>query len=134
MKPTRAEKLLSHLFQNLSPSPRIQIILAIGEGEACVCHLEAMLGLRQAYISQHLMSLREAKLVTPRREGRNIYYRLANPDLLNLIRQAGAVLSLTEDEIRASGPQQQVPDCPCPYCNEAPVPFVPATAVSVLPG
>ncbi len=59
---------------------RIQILLAIGDDEACVCHLEAVTGMRQAVISQHLMLLRKAGLVTPNRAGRNIYYRLKNPD------------------------------------------------------
>ena len=51
---------VSDLLQVISPEPRLQILLEIGEGEACVCHLEASLGYRQAYISQHLMALREA--------------------------------------------------------------------------
>ena len=54
-------KLISRLLESISKPARIQILLAIGEDEACVCHLEAVLGYRQAYISQQLMALREAK-------------------------------------------------------------------------
>ena len=55
-------------MQVISPAPRLEILLGIGAGEACVCHLEAMFGLRQATLSQHLMALREAGVVTDRRE------------------------------------------------------------------
>lgn len=51
---------IAHLLQTIGQTARLQILLAIGEGEACVCHLEAALGWRQAYLSQHLMALREA--------------------------------------------------------------------------
>lgn len=130
MRPTRAEKLISHLFQNIAPAPRIQILLAIGQGEACVCHLEAMLGHRQAYISQHLMALREAEIVSPRREGRNIYYRLTNPQTLTLIHQAGILLGLREEELQAGDTNQHIPNCLCPHCNEEPSGFIPTSAVT----
>lgn len=133
MKPT-PEKLISHLFQNLAPVPRIQILLAIGEGEACVCHLEAMLGHRQAYISQHLMALREAKIVTSRREGRNVYYRLTNLDTLTLIQQAGALLGLPEAELKVSEANLQIPNCLCPHCGGEASGFIPETAVTLSAG
>ena len=53
------EDEISNFFQLLSQSIRIQILLVIGEEEACVCHLEAFLGHRQAVISQHLMVWRD---------------------------------------------------------------------------
>ena len=61
---------------------RIQILLIIGAQEACVCHLEAVLGMRQAGISQHLMALRKAGLVTAQRDGRNIFYHLTHPEVV----------------------------------------------------
>ena len=69
-------KKISQLLRAISSTPRLRILLAIGTGEACVCHLEAKLGLRQAYISQHLMDLRKGKVLTSRREGRFIFYRI----------------------------------------------------------
>ncbi|NWG07099.1 MAG: winged helix-turn-helix transcriptional regulator [Chloroflexi bacterium] len=48
---------ISPLLSAIASPQRIAILLAIGTGEACVCHLEASLGWRQAYISQHLMAL-----------------------------------------------------------------------------
>ena len=98
------------LLQAIGQESRLQILLAIGEGETCVCHLEAMLGLRQATLSQHLMALREAGIVSDRRDGRYIHYRLRDPALLNLLRQAAVLQGLALPELAPS------PGCDCPNC------------------
>ncbi len=103
---------IAAILKTISPPTRLAILLAIGDGEACVCHLEAMLGKRQAYISQHLMALRQADVLLDRREGRFIYYRIANPALLDLVRSAGR---LAEVEIDAP---TVVTVCECPHCAE----------------
>lgn len=100
------------LLQTIGQESRLQILLAIGDGETCVCHLEAMLGLRQATLSQHLMALREAGVVTDRRAGRYIHYRLCDPALLGLVRQAAQLQGL---ELPSLAPS---PDCDCPNCSE----------------
>jgi len=51
------------LFKLLSHPSRLAILQVLRDGEECVCHMEAALGLRQAYISQQLMVLRQAGLV-----------------------------------------------------------------------
>lgn len=109
---TVAEKI-SHLLEEIAAPARLAILLAIGENEACVCHLEVALGKRQAYISQHLMALRNANIITARREGRFIYYRLANPDLLTLIRDAGRI---TNVDIT---PPPSTVTCSCPNCSDS---------------
>jgi ArsR family transcriptional regulator len=109
---------LAGLFQLIGQPIRIQILLAIGDSEACVCHLEAVTGLRQAVISQHLMLLRKAGLVTPNRAGRNIFYRLENPALLSLINSAALTLGIGLDELRKYT-IGKVPGCPCPKCEAA---------------
>ncbi|MBS1249279.1 MAG: Biofilm growth-associated repressor [Chloroflexi bacterium] len=109
---------INNLLSALSHPARLRILLTIGQGEACVCHLEAHLGYRQAYISQHLMALREADLLTTRREGRYIFYRLADPSLLDLIRQAGSLANVTQaevDDLTQTSPRSQ---CCCPHCAE----------------
>jgi ArsR family transcriptional regulator len=58
-----AEQIAAPLQAIASPQ-RVAILLTIGMGEACVCHLETALGWRQAYISQHLMALRKADILT----------------------------------------------------------------------
>jgi DNA-binding transcriptional ArsR family regulator len=118
---TQLQKLqpLADLFQLIGQPVRIQILLAIGESEACVCHLEAVTGQRQAVISQHLMLLRKAGLVTPNRAGRNIYYRLKNPILLDLIRAAAKSLDIAPQEFNPNT-EDRVPGCPCPKCEATP--------------
>ncbi|MFH2101750.1 MAG: metalloregulator ArsR/SmtB family transcription factor [Chloroflexota bacterium] len=102
---------LSSFLQAISPEPRLEILLAIGAGEVCVCHLEAALTYRQAFISQHLMTLREAGLVTDRREGRYVFYQLSNPAVLDVLRQ---LAQMQRVELPVSlNPRQ----CDCPSCN-----------------
>jgi ArsR family transcriptional regulator len=112
------EKQISDLFQSLSALPRLQMVQALKYGEACVCHLETMLGYRQAYISQHLMALRKAGVVVSRREGRNVFYRLANPDLADFLRQAGRYLGISDRELEAESAAVLLTDCPCPHCDD----------------
>ncbi len=104
---------LSELFKILGHPARLEILLEIGEGEACVCHLESVLGQRQAYISQHLMVLRDADLLRTRQEGRYVYYRLSDPELVNVIEQAGKLLGLPALAKRGSS----TCDCFCPECH-----------------
>jgi DNA-binding transcriptional ArsR family regulator len=109
-------KAMVRLFRSLGQPSRLKILLAIGSGESCVCHLEASLGLRQAYISQQLMALRKARIVTDRREGRFIFYRLENPRLLELIQLAGILTGLREDQIRLPRHPSTIESCNCPHC------------------
>jgi len=103
---------ISELFQAIGPAARLQILLAVGEGEPCVCHLEATFGWRQAYLSQHLMALRKAGILLTSRQGRNIHYRLSDPRLVGLIRQAAEMKGVALPELAAC------PECNCPNCCE----------------
>jgi DNA-binding transcriptional ArsR family regulator len=107
---------LSEYLQAISSQPRLEIVQAIGEGEACVCHLEAALGYRQAYISQHLMALRDAGAITARREGRFVFYRLADNKLLALIMMAKELLGMRETSYE-NRQSNAVVSCPCPKCS-----------------
>ncbi len=111
---------ISELFKTLSQPARIEILLAIGTGEACVCHLEAVLKLRQAYISQHLMALRQAGILDTRREGRFIFYSLTDRDLTNLIRLAAKALGIPDKQIVFASGGGPRPDCGCPDCDTTP--------------
>src|SRR5512141_2171123 len=78
------------LFKVLMHPGRLAILTILREDEACVCHMEALLGFRQAYISQQLSVLREAGLVEDRRDGWNIFYRVVDQriyDVLNAVRR-----------------------------------------------
>ena len=116
---------LAGIFRALSQPVRLEILLAIGTGEACVCHLEAAIGQRQAYISQQLMALREAGIVESRREGRNIYYRVKNLQVLDLIRAAARISSQEQGTIKITGPANLQGECPCPRCGSEQTEIVP---------
>jgi DNA-binding transcriptional ArsR family regulator len=107
---------LAEAFRLLGQPVRIQILLTIAREEACVCHIEAALGLRQAAISQHLMVLRDAGLVAANRDGRNIFYRLAKPGLFEAICQMAAVAGVPADDL-AHFSRRPLAGCPCPRCN-----------------
>lgn len=87
---------------------RLQILDMLRHGEVCVCHIETALDRRQAYISQHMMILRDAGLVSTRKDGLQVYYRLNDSlvsDILNLIYGIPEQLQV-----------QALDRCPCPQC------------------
>lgn len=92
---------------------RLTILEILRDGEQCVCHLEAVLGCRQAYISQHLMVLREAGLVEDRREGARIYYRVIMPEVFDLVEAATRLSGGRGLQVK----HYKMKDCPCPKCN-----------------
>lgn len=89
------------LFKALSDATRLRCVaLLAGHGELCVCELTHALALPQPKVSHHLAALRKAGVVTDRREGLWIYYRIREelpPWALDVIRAA------------AEGTQHQVP-------------------------
>lgn len=107
------EEQISKLLALIGQPARIRILLIIGEQEACVCHIETALGMRQASISQHLMVLRKAGLVSTQRSGRNIYYQLTHPEIIDLLKQAAQLAGIHPDTLLAKRP---TPGCPCPKC------------------
>lgn len=90
---------IATVLQVLGSPARVAILLAIGRGETCVCQLESLLGLRQAYISQHLMALRKADILQDRRDGRYVYYRLKDESILTLLREAATHSGLDPQSI-----------------------------------
>jgi DNA-binding transcriptional ArsR family regulator len=110
------EEKISRVFRAISTPVRFRILAAIGTGEACVCHLEALLDLRQAYISQQLMELREADLLETRREGRYIFYRLVEPKLVDALIELSALLGISAGELEALLNTDPLPQCCCPKC------------------
>ena len=71
-------------FHALSDATRLEIVELLSHGERCVCELQDTLDAAQSRLSFHLRTLKEAGLVTDRREGRWIYYTL-NRDALDKI-------------------------------------------------
>jgi ArsR family transcriptional regulator len=81
---------LERTFQALADGTRLRILGLLVAGEVCVCNLHESLGISQPKVSRHLAYLRRAGLVTARREGLWVHYRLAEvPDpVLGTIVQA----------------------------------------------
>ncbi len=98
----------ANLFQILSHPVRLQILDELRRRQACVCHLQAVTGRPQAYISQQLRILRDADLVVDEKDGQNVYYRLTNDltrDLLN-------------ETMGPSGLPSHPEGCTCPFCAQ----------------
>jgi ArsR family transcriptional regulator len=107
MKMANSLDSISELLQTISAPARLEILLLLGAGEACVCHLEARLGYRQAYISQHLMALRQAGLIDSRREGRYAFYHLLKPEIMPLIQRAAGIVQVNLPVIEPVSTQVQ---------------------------
>jgi DNA-binding transcriptional ArsR family regulator len=110
-------------LESIASPQRVAILLAIGQGEACVCHLETALGWRQAYISQHLMALRKAGILEDRREGRYVFYRLKNAAYLELVAAAAEVCGLSMETGFILSSTQKSAACECPHCSPVLVPL-----------
>lgn len=105
------------LFKLLSHPSRLAILQILRDGEECVCHMSAALGLRQAYISQQLMVLRQAGLVSDRREGWNVYYRVTKPEVYALLDAAFAAAEPGRARFETSFIRPKPATCPCPKCQ-----------------
>ena len=113
----QAEKSIADYLKVLGSPIRIQILFSIGYGEACVCHLEALLRKRQAYISQHLMVLRDAGILDTRRDGKYIYYRVADKKIFGLIQTAADLLEMPPDSLPSLEDTKALSNCECPKCQ-----------------
>lgn len=98
----------ARLFHVLSHPTRLQILDILRSGEECVCHIQSLVGKRQAYVSQQLMVLRDAGLVADRKDGLNVFYRLADSTVADVL-----TLMLGPVEGRASCQEPACPHCQC---------------------
>lgn len=73
------------MLKVLANPERLLLLCQLTEGEISVGELEAHLGIRQPTLSQQLAVLRREQLVDTRREGKNIFYRIADPAVLTLL-------------------------------------------------
>ena len=78
---------LSDLFKVFGDTTRLRILYSLFESELCVCAIAELLGMTQSAISHQLKVLRENKLVASRREGKTIYYFLADDHVRTIIVQ-----------------------------------------------
>lgn len=78
--PVEVAEDVARLMKALGDPTRLRMLALLSCGELCVCHIEAALGLPQPTVSRQLTILKVAGLVTARREGSWIHYRLADQD------------------------------------------------------
>ena len=69
----------------LANEDRLLLLCQLSQGEMCVSDLEEALGIHQPTLSQQLAVLRNEGVVSTRREGKNIYYSVADPSLLEIL-------------------------------------------------
>lgn len=84
------------LFHSLADPVRLSIVQLLSGGQARVVDLTRELGLAQSTVSKHLACLRGCKLVDYRAEGRQSWYFIAAPELLDLLRSAEHLLAATD--------------------------------------
>ncbi len=104
-------KLPSQAFKALTHPARLAILEILRDGEHCVCHMEAYLGYRQAYISQQLSVLKENALIQDRRDGWNIFYSVTNEGIFDVLDAMYQLTSVKKPEI--DHPRSP---CCCPHC------------------
>jgi DNA-binding transcriptional ArsR family regulator len=74
------------VLKAIANGARLLLVCQLAGGEKSVGELQAAVGLSQSSVSQHLALLREHHVVSPRREGQSVYYRLASPEVAALIK------------------------------------------------
>ena len=78
---------LAELFKVFGDSTRIKILYVLFEAEMCVCDIAQLLGMTQSAISHQLQVLKQSKLVKYRREGKTVFYSLADGHVRTIIDQ-----------------------------------------------
>ena len=78
---------LAELFKLFGDSSRIKILYVLNESEMCVCDIARLLGMTQSAISHQLRSLKQSKLVKARREGKTVFYALADGHVHTILSQ-----------------------------------------------
>ena len=75
------------IFKQLGDPTRLRILVSLAEHEMCVCDISALLQMSQSAISHQLKSLRLSNLVRSRKEGKAVYYSLADEHVIRLLEQ-----------------------------------------------
>lgn len=108
------ENAQAELLKLFTHPVRIAILQILRDGEECVCHMEAILGYRQAYLSQQLSVLREGGVIMDRRDGWNIFYRVIQPEVFGLL---DTISSMVGGNVLSAKQNAKSNNCPCPKCT-----------------
>jgi ArsR family transcriptional regulator len=85
MPPEETLYELAELYKVFGDSTRIKILYVLFEAELCVCDIAALLGMTVSAISHQLRILKQARLVKYRREGKTVYYSLADSHIHSIL-------------------------------------------------
>jgi len=105
---------LSDRIKLLAHPERLRILDAVRRDSECVCHLEALLGKPQPYVSQQLRLLRKAGAITDEKQGQNVFYRLADDTVRAWL---DMVLGPVDGDLPAMQRHKLVISCSCPKCE-----------------
>jgi ArsR family transcriptional regulator, lead/cadmium/zinc/bismuth-responsive transcriptional repressor len=84
---TEKAQQMAQFFGALADPHRLKLLSALAKAELCVCDLAAVVKMSESAVSHQLRLLRNLRLVKHRREGRNVYYSLADAHIANLYRE-----------------------------------------------
>ncbi len=76
---------LAELYKIFGDSTRIKILYVLFENETCVCDIATLIGASQSAISHQLRLLKQANLIKPRRDGKTVFYSLADDHVRTII-------------------------------------------------
>jgi ArsR family transcriptional regulator len=78
---------VAELFRAFSDTSRVMILSALLDGEKNVNTLAQLVGVSKSAVSHHMRGLRQMRLVTARRDGKEVYYRMDDPHIITLFKQ-----------------------------------------------
>lgn len=78
---------LAELFKTFGDGTRVRILYVLLDAEVCVCDLATLLGMTQSAVSHQLRILKIARLIQSRRDGKTVFYSLADDHVATLLRQ-----------------------------------------------
>lgn len=94
---TEKAQRMAEFFSLLGDANRLRILSALAEQELCVCDLAAVVKMTESAVSHQLRTLRAMRLVTYRKQGRNVFYYLKDSHVLNLYREVAEHLDEPEE-------------------------------------
>jgi DNA-binding transcriptional ArsR family regulator len=108
--------VVSQRLKLLAHPERLRILDVLRREPECVCHLEALLGKPQPYVSQQLRLLRDANMILDEKQGNNVFYRIVDEEV-------AAWLTLILGEVTGEDPElahyKRLIACPCPKCGSS---------------
>jgi ArsR family transcriptional regulator, lead/cadmium/zinc/bismuth-responsive transcriptional repressor len=78
---------VAELFRAFSDTSRVRIMSALLDGEKNVSALAALVGISESAVSHHMRGLRQTRIVTARRDGKEVYYSITDPHIVTLFKQ-----------------------------------------------